>query len=71
MFISYRFKTAYIRQKSNADNRGRDLEFEEDDWVYLKISPINGVMRSGKNEKLTSILVHMRCSNESKRFPVN
>ncbi|WMV58247.1 hypothetical protein MTR67_051632 [Solanum verrucosum] len=29
----------------------RDLEFEVNDWVYLKISPMKGVMRFGKKGK--------------------
>ena len=44
-------KTAYIWQKSYAENRRRDLEFEIGYGVYLKISPIKGVMRYGKNWK--------------------
>ena len=46
-------KTAQSRQKSYADNRRRDLEFEVGDWVYLKISPMKGVMRFGKKGKLS------------------
>jgi len=41
------------QQKTYADNRRRDLEFEVGDWVYLKISPMKGVMRFGKKEKLS------------------
>ncbi|KAH0683066.1 hypothetical protein KY289_020818 [Solanum tuberosum] len=33
------------RQKSYTDVRRRELEFEVDDWIYLKVSPIKGVMR--------------------------
>ncbi|WMV18770.1 hypothetical protein MTR67_012155 [Solanum verrucosum] len=29
----------------------RELEFEVDDWVYLKVSPMKGVMRFGKKGK--------------------
>ena len=28
------------------------MEFEVDDWVYLKVSPMKGVMRFGKKGKL-------------------
>ena len=42
---------AYSGQKSYADNRRRDLEFEEGDKVYLKISPRIGVLRFGKKGK--------------------
>ena len=44
---------AYSRQNSYADHRRRDLEFEEGDKVYLKISPMKGVVRFGKNGKLS------------------
>jgi hypothetical protein len=36
---------AQTRQKSYADNRRRPLEFEEGDYVYLKVSPLHGMMR--------------------------
>ena len=47
-----KLKTTYS-QKSNANNRRRDFEFEIGDWVYLKISPMKGVMRFCKKEKLS------------------
>ncbi|WMV18659.1 hypothetical protein MTR67_012044 [Solanum verrucosum] len=31
----------------------KDLEFDFNDWVYLKISPMKGVMRFGKKRKLS------------------
>ncbi|KAF3674869.1 hypothetical protein FXO37_06173 [Capsicum annuum] len=43
---------AASRQKSYADVRKRDLEFEVGDLVYLKISPMRGVKRFGKKGKL-------------------
>ena len=33
-------------------DRRRELEFQVDDWVFLKVSPIKGVMRFGKKGKL-------------------
>ena len=51
--IKDRLKAAYSRQISHADNRRRDLEFEVGDRVYLKISPMRGVMRFGKKVKLS------------------
>ncbi|WMV19140.1 hypothetical protein MTR67_012525 [Solanum verrucosum] len=30
-----------------------ELKFEVDDWVYLKVSPMKGVMRFGKKGKLS------------------
>ena len=55
--IRNRLQTAYSRQKSYADQRRRDLEFEEGDKVYLKISPIKGVVKFGKNGKLSPCYV--------------
>ncbi|KAH0784113.1 hypothetical protein KY290_003711 [Solanum tuberosum] len=51
--IQERLKTAQSRQKSYTDVRRRALEFEVDDWVYLKVSPMKGVMRFGKKGKLS------------------
>ncbi|WMV41087.1 hypothetical protein MTR67_034472 [Solanum verrucosum] len=31
----------------------RELEFQVDDWVFLKVSPMKGVMRFGKKGKLS------------------
>ena len=42
--IRYRLKTAQSRQKSYADVRKRELELQVDDWVFLKVSPMKGVM---------------------------
>ena len=46
-------KIARVRQKSYADNRRRDLQFEIGDRVFLKISPWKGVLRFGKQGKLS------------------
>ncbi|KAH0656975.1 hypothetical protein KY285_031857 [Solanum tuberosum] len=51
--IQKRLKTAQSLQKSYTDVRRRELEFEVDDWVYLKVSPMKGVMRFGKKGKLS------------------
>ena len=37
--IRARLKAAQDRQKSNADKRRKDLEFEVEDLVFLKLSP--------------------------------
>ena len=50
--IRIQLKTTYRLQTSYADYRKRDLEFEEGDTMYLKISPIKGVVRFGKQGKL-------------------
>ena len=41
-------KIARDRQKSYADNRRIDLQFEIGDRVFLKISPWKGVLRFGR-----------------------
>ena len=46
-------KKARDRQKSYADNRCRDLQFEIGDRVFLEISPWKGVLRFGKRGKLS------------------
>src|SRR5688572_27345128 len=51
--IRDRMKEAQDRQRSYQDNRRRDLEFEVGDLVYLKVSPMKGVMRFGKKGKLS------------------
>ncbi|WMV24778.1 hypothetical protein MTR67_018163 [Solanum verrucosum] len=46
-------KMAQSRQKSYTDVSRRALEFEVDDWVYFKVSPMKGVMKFGKKGKLS------------------
>jgi hypothetical protein len=43
---------AQARQKSYADKRRKPIEFEVDDHVYLKVSPMRGVKRFGIKRKL-------------------
>jgi hypothetical protein len=38
-------KLAQSRQKSYADNRRRELRFQVDDFMYLKVSPMRGLHR--------------------------
>ncbi|XP_070015123.1 uncharacterized protein [Nicotiana sylvestris] len=38
--INERLKSAQSHQKSYSDVRRRDLEFKEDDWVFLNVSPM-------------------------------
>ncbi|KAH9778034.1 Endonuclease [Citrus sinensis] len=51
--IRGRLQTAQSRQKSYADRRRRELEFEKGDFVFLKVSPWKGVFRFGKKGKLS------------------
>jgi hypothetical protein len=40
------------RQQSYADTQRRELSFEVEDYVYLKVSPIRGTKRFGVKGKL-------------------
>ncbi|XP_075099351.1 uncharacterized protein LOC142176166 [Nicotiana tabacum] len=51
--IQRHLKMAQSRQKSYSDVRRRDLEFQVNDWMFLKVSPMKGVMRFGKKGKLS------------------
>src|SRR5688572_2646324 len=51
--IRGRMTKAQDRQRSYQYNRRRDLELEVGDLVYLKVSPMKGVMRFGKKGKLS------------------
>ena len=51
--IQERFKMAQSRRISYTYVRIRTLEFEVDDWLYLKVSPVKGVMRFCKKGKLS------------------
>ncbi|XP_070057344.1 uncharacterized protein [Nicotiana tomentosiformis] len=51
--IKERLKTAQSRQKSYSDVCRMDLEFKEDYWVFVKVSPMKGVMIFGKKGKLS------------------
>ncbi|XP_028055927.1 uncharacterized protein LOC114260065 [Camellia sinensis] len=51
--IRERLKTAQSRQKSYADNRRRNLEFDVDSHVFVKVTPMKGHPRFGKMGKQT------------------
>ena len=51
--IRKRLVTAQSRQKSYADVRRRPLEFKAGDHVFLKVMPKRGVIRFGKQGKLS------------------
>jgi len=51
--IRENLKAAQDRQKSYADRRRTDLEFQVGDRVFLKISPWKGIIRFGKRGKLS------------------
>ncbi|XP_070007737.1 uncharacterized protein [Nicotiana sylvestris] len=51
--INDRLKTTQSHRKSYSNICSRDLEFKEDDCVFLKVSPLKGVMRFGMKGKLS------------------
>ncbi|XP_070042750.1 uncharacterized protein [Nicotiana tomentosiformis] len=51
--IRQRLKTTQSRQKGYTYVHRRKLEFNEGDQVFLKVSPMKGVMRFGKKGKLS------------------
>ncbi|XP_070007551.1 uncharacterized protein [Nicotiana sylvestris] len=51
--IRQRLLSAQSRQKSYADKRRRDLVFTIRDKVFLRVSPMKGVMQFGKRGKLS------------------
>ncbi|KAL0559074.1 hypothetical protein IC582_003663 [Cucumis melo] len=51
--IRARMHTAQSRQKSYADVRRKDLEFEVGDKVFLKVAPMRGVLRFERRGKLS------------------
>ena len=46
-------RTSQSRQKSYADKRRRDLEFEAGDHVFLRVTPTTEVGRAIKSKKFT------------------
>jgi hypothetical protein len=45
-------RIAQSRQKSYGDGKRRDVAFQEDDYVYLKVSPIRGLRKFKVKGKL-------------------
>ncbi|KAK6147895.1 hypothetical protein DH2020_018807 [Rehmannia glutinosa] len=51
--IKERIRTAHSRQKSYADKRRKDLEFEAGDEVFLRLFPRKGLINPRKGGKLS------------------
>ena len=59
--IRERLKVATDKQKSYADMKIKDIRYEIDEKVFLKVSSWKKVMRFGKKGKLSPrLLAHMR-----------
>ena len=52
--IRNRLKTSQSCHKSYADISRRELEFQVNDWVFLKVLPMKGVIRFGKKREAQS-----------------
>ena len=50
--IKERMEAAQSRQKAYADKRHRSLEFSVGDKIFLKVSPMKEMVRTGKRNKL-------------------
>ncbi|WVZ85172.1 hypothetical protein U9M48_032122 [Paspalum notatum var. saurae] len=59
-YIHENLKRAQSRQKSYFDRRRRPLVFQQDDHVYLRVSPMKGVHRFGVKGKLAPRYVAYR-----------
>ncbi|XP_070046925.1 uncharacterized protein [Nicotiana tomentosiformis] len=62
--INDRLKTAQSRYKSYSGVCHRDLEFQEDDWVFLKVSPMKDLMQFGGWRSVSSIEVNEELTYE-------
>ena len=51
--IRDKMKASQSRKKSYHDKRRKDLEFQEGDHVFLRVTPVTGVGRALKSKKLT------------------
>lgn len=52
--ICERLKTAHSRLIFYADVKRREPKFVMDDWVFLKVSPMNGVIMFGKKKHIST-----------------
>jgi hypothetical protein len=50
--IQTNLKAAQSRQKSYADIRRKPLQFQVEDFIYLRVSPVRGIQRFGVKGKL-------------------
>jgi len=50
-------KASQCRQRSYHDKRRKDLEFQEEDYVFLRVTPVTSVGQTLKSKKLTLRLI--------------
>ena len=51
--IQARLRTTFSKQSNYANQKRKEVQFNTSDHVFLKVSPMKGVMRFGKKGKLT------------------
>ncbi|MCI64129.1 retrotransposon gag protein, partial [Trifolium medium] len=52
--IQEKMRASQSRQKSYADKRRKDVEFQEGDHVFLRVTSTTGIGRALKSKKLAS-----------------
>ena len=55
--IQEKMRASQSRQKSYHDKRRKDLEFSEEDHVFIRVTPMTGIGRALKSKKLTSCFI--------------
>lgn len=57
--IQENMKASQSRKKSNHDKRKKDLEFQDGDHVFLRVTLVNGVGRAMKSKKSTPRFIEL------------
>ncbi|MCI75709.1 putative retrotransposon gag protein, partial [Trifolium medium] len=52
--IQEKMRVSQSRQKSYADKKRKDVEFQEGDHVFLRVTSTTGIGRALKSKKLAS-----------------
>ncbi|MCI20463.1 hypothetical protein A2U01_0041625, partial [Trifolium medium] len=55
--IQEKMRASQSRQKSYADKKRKDVEFQEGDHVFLRVTSTTGIGRALKSKKLTSTFI--------------
>lgn len=55
--IQDKIKASQSRKKSHHNKKREDLEFQDDDHVFLRVTPMTGVGRTLKSKKLTPCFI--------------
>ncbi|WJX88384.1 hypothetical protein P8452_70481 [Trifolium repens] len=58
--IQEKMKATQSRRKSYLDKKRKDVEFQEGDHVFLRVTPTTGIGRALKSKKLTSKFIGLK-----------